>query len=80
MKLNPKTTAELERAYTIAKDHTGAFNDAIKAQAEKHQLDPQGLGRYIRAKVNDKLAKLEAERDTIEQLTLQLDEQSDKAA
>ena len=68
--LNDKTLNELELAYENAKMQAQAFNDAVKAQAEKHNLDPQALGRFVRARVNDKLEKLGKEQDTTEQLVL----------
>lgn len=68
--LSNKTLAELERAYTQQKDASEAFRDAVKAQAEKHNLDPQALGR---------LEKLQAEQDTLEQLTLGLGEEQQAA-
>lgn len=77
--LSNKTLAELERAYTQQKDASEAFRDAVKAQAEKHNLDPQALGRFVRARVNDKLEKLQAEQDTLEQLTLGLGEEQQAA-
>lgn len=77
--LSNKTLAELERAYTQQKDASEAFRDAVKAQAEKHNLDPRALGRFVRARVNDKLEKLQAEQDTLEQLTLGLGEEQQAA-
>lgn len=65
--------AELERLYERQKDAAEAFSTAVKEQAEKHSLDPQGLGKYVRAKVRDKLEKLKAEQDTVEQLALSFD-------
>ncbi len=61
---------ELERCYQAAKDYSDAFNDAAKTQAELHELDPQALKKFIRARVNDKLDKLEAEQESLEQLTV----------
>ena len=80
MKPDDKTIAELENSYSTSKSYADAWNEAAAAVAEKHQIDPQGLKRYIRAKVSDKLAKLQAEIDTVEQLTLALDDEGRAAA
>ena len=68
--IHTKTLHELEHACGRAKDMTSAFNEAVKAQAEKHGMDPQALGKFVRARVNDKMQKFEAEQDTMEQLAL----------
>lgn len=68
--IDAKTLDELEHACQRAKDMTAAFNEAIKAQAQKHGMDPQALGKFVRARVNDKMQKFEAEQDTMEQLAL----------
>ena len=64
------TIRELELLLEHAKDARGAFTDAIKAQALQYDLNKSGLGRYIAARVADKLKELNAELDTIEQLGL----------
>ena len=64
------TIHELETACAQAKDLAAAFSDAVKSQAEKYQLDPQGLAKYIRARVNDKVDKLRAEQGTLAQFEL----------
>lgn len=48
----------------------GAFGDAIKAVAEKHDMDATGLRQHINAKVRDKLADLEKRQETLAQLAL----------
>jgi hypothetical protein len=69
--IDSKTLGELEALCVRAKDYSSAFTEAVKVQAEKHQLDPQGLGRFVRAKVSDKLEKLKKERETEEALAAQ---------
>ena len=64
---------ELEQACETAKDYTSAFNDAVKAQAEQYDLNPKALGRYVRARVADKLEQLRDEQDTVEQLQMAFD-------
>lgn len=61
---------ELERLREAQLAANEAFGEAVKEQAERYELDPQGLAKFIRARVSDKLEKLEAERDTVEQLTM----------
>ena len=68
--IDAKTLDELEHAYQRAKDLNTAFNDALKAQAEKHDIDQQALGKFVRARVNDKMQKFQAEQDTMEQLSM----------
>jgi len=70
--IDSKTLGELEALCVRAKDYSSAFTEAVKVQAEKHQLDPQGLGKFVRAKVNDKLEKLAKERETQERLESQM--------
>lgn len=59
---------ELQCERTIAQQ--GAFGDAVKAIAEKHDMDATGLRQWVTAKVRDKLADLEKRKDTIDQLNL----------
>lgn len=60
--------AELRRCYREAKDYTGAFTEAIKAQAEKHKLAPGALRKYIAALDGDKISDAEKEASDIELL------------
>ena len=64
---------ELETLCERAKEHTTIFNEALKQQAEAYELNQAGLGRYVRARVADKMDKLKAEQDTVEQLALFFD-------
>jgi hypothetical protein len=61
---------ELENAYANAKSYADAFNDAAKAQAEKHDIDPTVLKQYIRARYQDKLEEFRKRQEDAEQLTL----------
>lgn len=47
-----------------------SFSDALKALAEKHDMDASGLRQHITAKVRDKLAALEKRQETLAQLAL----------
>lgn len=60
--------AELERLCSDKISAAEEFNAAVRHQAEAYGLDPQALGRYVTARVRDRLEKLAAERDTLEQL------------
>ena len=57
---------QAERAVTM----TGAFNDAVKAVAEKHEINGPALRQYIMAKVRDTLEALERKQDTLHQLQM----------
>lgn len=59
---------ELCRTKTIANDYAQAFGDAVKAQAEKHQVKPGALRRYISALVGDKIEEAEAEAEDLTRL------------
>lgn len=48
----------------------GAFGDAVKAVAERHDLDATGLRQHITAKVRDKVEALERRQATLSQLAL----------
>lgn len=47
-----------------------AYSEALKAVAEKHDMDTTGLRQHITAKVRDKLEALEKRQDTLAQLKL----------
>lgn len=57
---------QCERVVTMQ----GAFTDALKAVAEKHDMDATGLRQHITAKVRDKLDVLEKRQETLAQLAL----------
>jgi hypothetical protein len=59
---------ELRQFYRVAKDHTGALADAVKAQAEKHSITPSALRRYIAALENDSLEDAAKEAADLEKL------------
>jgi hypothetical protein len=59
---------ELRQFYRVAKDHTGALADAVKAQAEKHSIRPTALRRYIAALENDSLDDAAKEAADLEKL------------
>jgi DNA-binding IscR family transcriptional regulator len=59
---------ELRQFYRVAKDHTGALGDAIKAQAEKHSIAPAALRKYIAALENDSLVDAAKEAADLEKL------------
>jgi hypothetical protein len=56
---------ELRACCHQAADFAGAFADACKAQAEKYQIKPGALKRYIKALEGDKLEDVEAETDDL---------------
>lgn len=60
--------SELRHAYRIAKDYSGAYSDAAKAQAEKYKLKPKALKTYIAALENDSLDDAEAEANDLARL------------
>lgn len=59
---------DLRNAYRIAKDYAGALSDALKAQAEKHDVKPGALRRYIAALEGDKVDEAAAEAADLERL------------
>lgn len=46
------------------------FTDALKAVAEKHDMDATGLRQHVTAKVRDKIEALEKRQETLAQLAL----------
>lgn len=59
---------ELRRCYREAKDYTGALNDAIKAQAEKHKVEPGALRKYVAALESDDIEDTRKEIDDLRRL------------
>jgi hypothetical protein len=59
---------ELRKAYSTAKDYTGAFGDAVKQQAEKAGIAPAALRKYITALENDSLVDAAKEAQDLERL------------
>ena len=59
---------ELRNARATAKDYATAFNDCVKAQAEKYSVKPGALKRYIVALEEDKLEEVDAETDDLARL------------
>lgn len=68
--ISPATIQALETLCDEAREASSAFRNACNRQAEDHDMDPQALARYVRARVSDRVAKLDAERETWEQLSL----------
>ncbi len=64
----PRVVDELRSAYRVAADYAGAFNDALKAQAEKHAIAPKALRRYIAALESDSLDDARKELDDLSRL------------
>ncbi|MCC6812259.1 MAG: hypothetical protein IT381_32860 [Deltaproteobacteria bacterium] len=56
---------ELREACRIAADHSGAFSDACKAQAEKYHVKPGALKRFVKALEGDTLNDVEEEMDDL---------------
>jgi len=59
---------ELRRCYREAKDYTGALTEAIKAQAEKHDVEPAALRKYIAALESDDMDGTRKEVDDLQRL------------
>jgi hypothetical protein len=59
---------ELRRCYREAKDYTGALSEAIKAQAEKHEVEPAALRKYIAALESDDMDGARKEVDDLQRL------------
>lgn len=64
----PATMDELRHAYRVARDFATAYGDAVKAQAEKAQIKPRALRRYIAALEDDKLDEAAKEASDLERL------------
>jgi hypothetical protein len=62
---------ELCRCYREAADYAAALSDALKAQAEKHRIEPKALRMYIAALASD---KRDQARKVADDLALLLDE------
>ncbi len=50
-----RVISELRNGHRIAKDYGSAFGEALKAQAEKYNVAPGALRRYVAALNGDKL-------------------------
>lgn len=61
---------ELERAGQEAKGYAEAYSEAVKAQAEKHGLEPAVLKKFINARITDKVGKFRREVEQGDQLLL----------
>lgn len=59
---------ELMHARNVAKDYAQGYGEAVKAQAEKHQIPVGALKRYIAARCDDKLAEADAETSALAKL------------
>lgn len=59
---------ELRRCYREAKDYAQALGDAIKAQAEKHSVEPGALRKYIAALESDDIEDTRREIDDLRRL------------
>lgn len=62
---------ELRGACGTASDYALAFNDAVKAQAEKHKVAPKALRRFIVALEGDKVKAAEKEAEDLQSLVSQ---------
>jgi hypothetical protein len=63
-----RVITELRNAYRVAKDYTGAFGDAVKAQSDKCGIVPAALRRYIAALEGDSLEEVAHELRDLEKL------------
>jgi hypothetical protein len=68
--ISDEIMSELEILCEKSRMAQQAFREAVQDHADAHHLNPQALGRFVRAKVADRLDKLAAERETIEQLSM----------
>jgi hypothetical protein len=59
---------ELRRCYREVKDYTQALADAVKAQAEKHGIEPGALRKYIAALEGDKTDQVSKEIEDLRRL------------
>lgn len=64
----PRVIDELRRCYREAKDYSQALGDAIKAQAEKHSVEPGALRKYIAALESDDIEDTRKEIDDLRRL------------
>lgn len=68
--IDMKTVEELEQLCERARAAAEMFTEALKDQAEKHQLEAPALRRFVVARVTDKVGKLSKELQTFDQLGL----------
>jgi hypothetical protein len=61
----PRVVDELRHVYRVAHDFAAAWSDAIKAQAEKHQIHPKALRRYIATLEGDKIRETAQESEQL---------------
>ena len=66
--LSARVVDELVDLRTMARAASERFSEAIKAQAEKHELKAGALRKYICAVEADKLSELDAESDDLARL------------
>lgn len=64
----PRVIDELRRCYREAKDYAQALADAVKAQAEKHSVEPAALRKYIAALESDDIEDTRKEIDDLRRL------------
>jgi hypothetical protein len=64
----PRVVTGLRIACEKANDHAEAFSEAVKAQAEKYNIAPGALRRYIKSLTKDRLADLRAETADVQHL------------
>ena len=59
---------ELRRCYRESRDYTQALADAVKAQAEKHGIEPGALRKYVAALEGDKTDQVSKEIEDLRRL------------
>lgn len=64
----PRVIDELRRCYREAKDYSAALAEAVKAQAEKHSVEPGALRKYIAALESDDIEDTRKEIDDLRRL------------
>lgn len=67
-KIPSRVIDELRRCYREAKDYAGAFAEALAAQAEKHEVEPAALRKYIAALESDKCEEARKMADDLARL------------
>jgi hypothetical protein len=78
-KITSKEIDELVVLAERARQAQAALAEALAATATKRDLSRAALGRYVRAKAANRVEKLVAELEAVEQLSL-FDKRPDKAA
>lgn len=66
--ISDNVVAELCRCYNEAADYAAALSDALKAQAEKHKIEPKALRMYIAALCSDRRDQAKKVADDLAQL------------